>query len=129
MAAILKLRRGTSIPSLAESELFYHQTLATIVVGDGTNSHILLKSGSNTVDYVSLSGDLTASNLKLTGDATIDGNIVLGGSIFLGDGDSTDEIIVNASLSGSLIPDTDAEYDLGSTTYRYKNLHVCFLHQ
>jgi hypothetical protein len=124
MAAILKLRRGTSIPSLAESELFYHQTLATIVVGDGTNSHILLKSGSNTVDYVSLSGDLTASNLKLTGDATIDGNIVLGGSIYLGDGDATDEIIVNASLSGSLIPDTDAVYDLGSSTYRYKNLYV-----
>ena len=52
MAAILKLRRGTTVPSLAESELFYHQTLDTVLVGDGTNSHILLKSGSNTVDHV-----------------------------------------------------------------------------
>ena len=51
--AILKLRRGTSIPSLAESELFYH-SLDTLVVGDGSNSHILLKSGSNTVNLVDI---------------------------------------------------------------------------
>ena len=56
MAAILKLRRGTSIPSLQQSELFYHSSLNTLVVGDGSNSHILLKSGSNTVDTVNISG-------------------------------------------------------------------------
>jgi hypothetical protein len=114
MAAILKLRRGTTIPSLAESELFYHQTLDTVVVGDGTNSQILLKSGSNIVDHVSLSGDLTASNIRVTND------IRIGGNIFLGDSLANDNINVQASLSGSLIPSASDAYDLGSETRYWK---------
>ena len=114
MAAILKLRRGTTVPSLAESELFYHQTLDTVLVGDGTDSHILLKSGSNTVDHVSLSGDLTASNIRVTND------IRIGGNIFLGDSLANDNINVQASLSGSLIPSASDAYDLGSETRYWK---------
>ena len=118
MAAILKLRRGTTVPSLAESELFYHQTLDTVLVGDGTNSHILLKSGSNTVDHVSLSGDLTASNIRVTND------IRIGGNIFLGDSLANDNINVQASLSGSLIPSASDAYDLGSDTRFWKNSYL-----
>jgi hypothetical protein len=118
MAAILKLRRGTTVPSLGESELFYHQTLDTVLVGDGTNSHILLKSGSNTVDHVSLSGDLTASNIRVTND------IRIGGNIFLGDSLANDNINVQASLSGSLIPSASDAYDLGSETRFWKNSYL-----
>ena len=118
MAAILKLRRGTTVPSLAESELFYHQTLDTVLVGDGTDSHILLKSGSNIVDHVSLSGDLTASNIRVTSD------IRIGGNIFLGDSLANDNINIQASLSGSLIPSASNVYDLGSETRYWKNSYI-----
>ena len=130
MAAILKLRRGTSIPSLAESELFYHTSLDTLVVGDGSNSHILLKSGSNTVNTVDISGTISSSyihisnDLNVDGNATIGGNITFGGSLItLGDAD-TDNIVITGELSSSLIPNDDNSFDLGSSSKRYKNLYV-----
>ena len=124
MAAILRLRRGTSTPTLLESELFFNTTSETLVVGESTGNHTLVKIGSNTGD-ISFSGDVSASNLSLSGNANIVGNITLGGDIYLGDGDNTTvKINVNASLSGSLVPDTDGVYDLGSTSFRYNNIHV-----
>ena len=118
MAAILKLRRGSSIPTLTESELFYHTSLDTLVVGDGTNSHILLKSGSNTVNTIDISGTVSASYIHVTNDLTIKGNIILGDEI------ANDNITINAELSGSLIPDADNVHDLGSNSKKYKNLYV-----
>lgn len=129
MAAILQLRRGynneTGSIVFSESELYYNKEKQTLQVSNNSGSLITLsKLDVINTGSLHLSGDITASNLYLTGSATIDGNIRLGGSIYLGDGTSTDEIIVNASLSGSLIPDTNESYDLGSTSYKYKNLYV-----
>jgi len=125
MAAILKLRRGTSAsPALTDGEIFLNYTTGSIQYASGSSVYSLLPLDKVINGNIVLNGDITASNLNLSGDATIDGNIVLGGSIFLGNGEPTDEIIVNASLSGSLIPDNDAEYDLGSLSKRYKNLFV-----
>jgi len=124
MAAILRLRRGISTPTLLESELFFNTTSETLVVGQLTGSHTLVKIGENT-GGVSFSGDITGSSLLLSGNATIDGNITLGGDIYLGDGsNTTDNIFVNASLSGSLVPDTDGVYDLGADNKRYENIYV-----
>ena len=140
MAAILKLRRGTSFTSLQESELFYDTALETIHLGDGGGSNTTYKtliklnesnSGSLhilndiTGSHISASGDITASNLSLVGDADIMGNITLGGDIFLGDGtNATDNINVNASFSGSLIPTTTSVFTLGSDTKKYLDLRV-----
>ena len=118
MAAILKLRRGSSIPTLAESELFYHTSLDTLVVGDGTNSHILLKSGSNTVNTIDISGTVSASYIHVTNDLTIKGNIILGDEI------ANDNITINAEFDGSLIPNVNNTHDLGSNSKKYKNLYV-----
>jgi uncharacterized coiled-coil protein SlyX len=140
MAAILKLRRGTSFTSLQESELFYDTALGTIHLGDGGGSNTTYKtliklnesnSGSLyilndiTGSHISASGDITASNLSLSGDADIVGNITLGGDIFLGDGtNATDNINVNASFSGSLIPTTTSVFTLGTDTKKYLDLRV-----
>ena len=125
MAAILKLRRGTSAsPALTDGEIFLNYTTGSIQYASGSSVYSLLPLDRLIDGNIVLNGNITASNLKLSGDATIDGNIVLGGSIFLGTGDASDEIIVNSSLSGSLIPDNDAEYDLGSLSKRYNNLFV-----
>ena len=140
MAAILKLRRGTSFTSLQESELFYDTALGTIHLGDGGGSNTTYKTlvkltelnsgsiylnGDITGSHISASGDISASNLKLVGDADIMGNITLGGDIFLGDGtNATDNINVNASFSGSLIPTTTSVFTLGSDTKKYLDLRV-----
>ena len=109
MAAILKLRRGSSVPTLVESELFYHTGLDTLVVGNPSAPHsILIKSGSNTVDLVSISGTVSASYIHVQNDITIKGNIILGDSV------ANDNITINAELSGSLIPDADNVHSLGS---------------
>jgi len=140
MAAILKLRRGTSFTSLQESELFYNTSLETIVIGDGsgsnTSSKILVKlnesnSGSLhllsdiTGSHISASGDIYASSIETTGDATIGGNIVLAGNIFLGDGDnSSDNVSINSSFSGSFLPTADAVFTLGTPSKRYLDIRV-----
>jgi len=67
-------------------------------------------------------GNISGSNLKLTGDANIDGNIVLGGNINIGD-QSTDNIIFGGEVSSSILPDADSEYDLGSTSKRWSTIN------
>jgi hypothetical protein len=138
MAAILKLRRGTTIPSLVQSELFYNTSNDILLVGDGSSQISIVKIGSNTgsieftgavtASSISSSGDviannISASNLDLTGNAVIDGNITLGGNIYLGD-QIADNINVTAQFSGSLIPSASNEYDLGSSVKKWRNLWV-----
>jgi uncharacterized coiled-coil protein SlyX len=126
MAAILTLRRGAPTPSLAQSELFFNTSTETLNVGGTSGVITLVKIGENSGNItlsgdLSINGDITGSNLKLSGDANITGNITLGGNIILGDSGS-DQITVNASLSGSLIPDTTEVYDLGSSDKKYRNI-------
>jgi cytoskeletal protein CcmA (bactofilin family) len=68
-------------------------------------------------------GNITGSNLKLTGNAVIDGNITLGGNIIVGDGD-TDYVSFGAEISSSIIPDVSNAFDLGSSEKTWRNLHV-----
>jgi len=135
MAAILKLRRGTSFSSPQISEPFFDTTKGTLLIGTGSNEYITLarlSSGSygkvNTGDFW-VDGDVTASNLNLSGDitarnTTLSGDIIIGGNIFLGDSVANDNITILASLSGSLIPSESAQYDLGSDIRKWNELWV-----
>src|SRR6056300_76785 len=67
---------------------------------------------------INLSGDITGSNLLLSGDANIDGNIVLGGNITIGD-ENTDNINIGGEFTSNLIPDADDTYALGSASRRW----------
>jgi hypothetical protein len=139
MAAILKLRRGSTTPtSLEQSELFYNSTLATIQVGksSASNDNITLVKliepnsgnlqivGTISGSAVTLSGDITASNLTLSGNATIAGNITFGGELItLGDA-NTDNIVISGELSSSLIPNNNNAFDLGSTDKKYRDVYA-----
>ena len=123
MAYTLKFRRGTSFTDPQLAEPFFNTNSDTLQVGDGSSNITLVKLGSNTAGDITFTGDVNADNLTLSGDANITGNIILGGNITLGDSGS-DEIQLNASLSGSLIPDSPSVYDIGSSTRKYKNLYV-----
>lgn len=67
---------------------------------------------------IDLSGDITGSNLLLSGDADIQGNIVLGGNITIGDA-NTDNISLGGEFTSDLIPDADNTYAVGSATRRW----------
>mgnify|MGYP003634324979 FL=1 len=104
------------------------------VTGDQTIDGTLLVTGSTgfgadiRVEAVAtvgklISGEITGSNLKLTGDADIAGNINLGGNITVGDA-TTDFVSFGADISSSIIPDVDNAFDLGTTTQGWKDLYV-----
>ena len=103
-----KIKKRYIYTLFTESELFYHTSLDTLVVGDGSNSHILLKSGSNTVNLVDISGTISASYIHVTNDLTIKGNLTLGDQ-------DTDNIVISTELSSSLIPDVNNTFDVGSS--------------
>jgi hypothetical protein len=88
----------------------------------------IVSSSEQVVSYLSNqdvnlgTGDISGSNLYLSGDANIDGNIVLGGNITIGDA-TTDSISVSADFSSSLIPDSGSTYDLGLSSKPWNQVH------
>ena len=117
MAAILLLRRGTT-PSTTQAEPYFNTQKETLQIGTGTGTVTLARMDTINTGSFLISGDISASNILVSE------NITLGGTIILGNNSSSDEIIVNASLSGSIIPETTSVYDLGASDKKYRNLYV-----
>ena len=114
MAAIFQVKRGDSsnTSSLVNGELYLNNTENAFQVG--TNSNPIKLLSLNTASF----GDII-----LTGSAYISGNVVLGGTITIGD-NAADSVIFNADLSSSIIPDATNIYDLGSTSKVYRNVYA-----
>jgi hypothetical protein len=134
MAQVLKLKRTAvsgKTPTTSHLELgelamntFDGRIFLKKDSGIPTITEILTTNTENGITgSLNLNGDITANNLTLSGNATIDGNITLGGNITIGD-NVADVVSVTAGFSGSLIPDATSQYDLGSTTKKWNNLHV-----
>jgi hypothetical protein len=140
---------GTQISSITASGSFSgsfqgngsgltNLTLSSIVA-PGNDTEVLFNNGGaiaassnlkitgSSLDAAALNivttGNVTASNLQLSGNADITGNIVLGGSITIGD-QTTDNIQVGGELTSDLIPDADSTYNLGSNLKRWLNIYV-----
>jgi uncharacterized coiled-coil protein SlyX len=107
MAAIFQIRRGTGSVSLQDGELYLHEQSRSIYVGTDNASSIQLAK----LDEVN------------TGSFNVTGDITLGGTITIGD-TTSDNVVFNADLSSSIIPNADRVYDLGSDSRWYKNLYV-----
>ena len=134
MAQVLKLKRTAvngKIPTTSHLELgelamntFDGRIFLKKDSGTPIITEILTTNTEGSITgSLNLNGDITANNLTLTGNATIDGNITLGGNITIGD-NVADVVTVTAGFSGSLIPDATSQYDLGTTTKKWNNLHV-----
>jgi cytoskeletal protein CcmA (bactofilin family) len=118
----LKFRRGTTAQqsgSLAFGEPFVNTTLGTLLVGGATGDITLAVAGTGSVGTF---GAISGSGLDITGNANIAGNLTLGGTITIGDA-STDNVVVNADLSSSIIPNNDNAFDLGSSAARYRAIY------
>lgn len=83
------------------------------------NSNFIVDAATGDVT----AGNITGSNLQLSGNAKIDGNITLGGNITVGDA-NTDFVTFGAEISSSIIPDVHNAFDLGSADKNWKDLHV-----
>ena len=124
--AILQFRRGGSlVGSLLASEMFFDETINTFKIGtDGSGAYVIVtKLNESNVGSLSLTGNISASNAYFTGNVDLDGDIFIGGNITLGAG-GNDTIFVGAPLSGSLIPLSGSEYNLGSTAKPWNTVYV-----
>jgi hypothetical protein len=72
---------------------------------------------------VNVLGDISGSNLQLSGDANISGDINLGGNITIGDA-SSDTVNLGAEVVSNVIPAANNAYDLGSSTKRWDNIYA-----
>jgi hypothetical protein len=72
-----------------------------------------------------LNGDLLITgNTYQTGSITLTGDVTLRGNINIGDNLTGDTVTLNSEISSSLIPDSNNNFDLGSTSKYWKNLYV-----
>ena len=62
-------------------------------------------------------------NACFSGIVTVGGNLVVGGTINLGDA-NTDNVVFNADVDSNIVPDDDDTYDLGSSTKEWRNLFI-----
>jgi len=140
---------GTQISSITASGSFSGSFvgngsgLTNISLGSlsapGNNTEVLYNNGGTiaatsnlTVTATSLNaaalnivttGNISGSNLKLTGNADISGNVVIGGNITIGDA-GTDFINFAGEISSSLIPDGNDEFDLGSPSRHWRTVYA-----
>lgn len=131
----LQVRRGTNAERLtitpAEGELIYVTDTKQLFVGDGSTAGGTTTI-ADTIDSVladttpQLGGNLDLNNFNITGTGNIDitGTIQATGNINLGDGAGGDVISVGGVMSGNLVPDTDAAYDLGSSSAFWKEAFI-----
>jgi hypothetical protein len=101
-------------------------TLATAQVSDLTSGRITYAGTSGRLkDSANLTFDGTLltvnGNQKITGNLAVDGNITLGGNIQIGD-NVVDTVTVTADFTSDLIPQVTNTYNLGSSSYRWKQL-------
>jgi hypothetical protein len=109
MAAIFQIRRGSgSVLTLQDGELYLHEQSRSIYVGTDNATNIQLAK-------------LDAVN---TGSFNVTGDITLAGNIYLGDSLANDSVNVNSPFSGSIIPSGSNVFDLGSNTYKYRNVYA-----
>ena len=80
-------------------------------------------SNLNARNHIVALGDISGSNMLLTGNATIEGNIVLGGNIQIGDNATDDTVTFGGEVASDIIPNADNSRDLGSASDRFAEIH------
>jgi len=67
--------------------------------------------------------DITTRNFKATGVSTFVGAVTFeGGTITLGDS-ASDNVVFGADINSSILPNTDATFDVGTGSQRWRNTH------
>ena len=136
--AVLIFKQGnyTETGSLAYAEPIFFTDANTLIISGGVSTYANTEVSPSisagrvgyrvaTIDSINTgsfltTGDVSASNLLLDGNATVRGNITMGGSgLDFGDA-SDDNVVFKADISSSFIPNNDDSFDLGSDSQRWK---------
>lgn len=125
--AVPQLYYGSSAPNISsysqlEGVSFYDST--------GKNLYILKAAGNTRLDLsgavsgsaitpssVTTTGDISGSNLYLSGNAVIGGNLTIGDQ-------TTDYVRFAADVSSSIIPDSANNFDLGASGKEWRTLYA-----
>lgn len=105
--------------NLEGNAVFGDASTDTVTFNSSINSNFI-PSADLTYDLGSLTNrwqNIYGSGSSLSGDLSVSGNTVLGDA-------NTDTLTVNARINSDLIPNIDNTYDLGSSSLRWKTLHV-----
>ena len=100
------------------------------------NGAVALNGAITGATNITLSGELDAATLDISGNADIDGNLDVGGNLTvtgtttfnggtltLGDS-AADNIVFGADVDSNIIPDDDDTYDLGSASQQWRNIFI-----
>ena len=93
----------------------------TVQTIKATTDGVTFSSGSGAVANVSAS-IISGSALHIEGGAKVTGDLTLGGQITMGDAD-TDDVVFEAEVSSSLIPNDNNAFDLGTAAKQWKNIY------
>ena len=115
----------------AWQEIFVATSSINFVTPDGTilqkitanESGVVFTSGSTGIPATVSGSTISGSALHIEGSGKITGDLTLGGQITMGDADS-DDIVFEAEVSSSLIPNNDNAFDLGKASQQWKDIYV-----
>ncbi|MDA7809684.1 hypothetical protein N8970_00610 [bacterium] len=96
-----------------------------IAVSNG-NTSMVFCDGTNVVEAVTgITGNLdVGGNLTVGGNATVTGTTTFnGGTLTLGDS-AADNVVFGADVNSSIIPNTDATFDLGSASQEWRDIYI-----
>lgn len=133
MATQIQFRRGTAVQhnsfTGANAEVTVNTTNKSVHVHDGSTAggFELARADLSNASGLSLAGLTTVANLKVSNDLYVSGVSTFvgavtfqGGTITLGDA-NTDNVIFTADVNSNIVPNTDATYDFGNSSQRWRN--------
>ena len=117
-----------SILALNQSTSYITASAHLVPSADNTynlgTSSLRWKDVNFTGNLGNISGStISGSALHIEGNGKITGDLTLGGQITMGDADS-DDVVFEAEVSSSLIPNNDNAFDLGSASKQWKDIYV-----
>ena len=92
-------------------------TISGVTINNLTGTTINLSNSGNSA--LNITGDIVQ-----TGSFYTSGDIVLRGNINIGDNLTGDTLTLNSEISSSMIPDSNNNFDLGTSSKFWRNLYV-----
>jgi len=117
MAAIFQIRRGSGSVSLVDGELYVNKGPDSLQYAVNDREITLVKLNELNTGSLNLYGDISASNMFISGNLHISGNLILGNS-------GSDTITATGEFTSNLIPNPTDTYNLGSDTKRWGRMFV-----
>ena len=126
----LQIRRGlqTALPATpADGELLYATDTGNLYIGVSGTPTIINSGGGGGASTISELTDVATISGIVNGQALLwnaSASKFAYGDIPAGYADSDVQTFLGGSLAGHIIPATDVTYDLGSATYKFRDLYL-----